>query len=60
MSTNTYAVTIQTLDRLEGNGITLVMVEADDPVAAEVQARRVAEAHFDCLVIADDALLWPA
>ncbi len=59
MSTKTYAVTIQTLDRLEGNGITLLMVEADDPVAAEVQARRVAEARYDCVVIADDALPWP-
>jgi hypothetical protein len=58
--TMTYAVTIQTLDRIEGNGITLVMVEADDPVAAEVQARRTAEAHFDCVVLADDAVPWPA
>jgi hypothetical protein len=54
-----YAVTIQTLDRAEGNGITMVMVEAEDPVAAEVTARRIAEARYDCVVVTDDALPWP-
>lgn len=55
-----YAVTIQTLDRAEGNGITMVMVEADDPVAAEVIVCRIAEERFDCVVVADDAVPWPA
>jgi hypothetical protein len=55
-----YAVTIQTLDRAEGNGITMVMVEADDPVAAEVMACRIAEERFACVVVADDAVPWPA
>ena len=32
----TYGVTIQTLDRAEGNGITMVLVEASDAFAAEV------------------------
>jgi hypothetical protein len=54
-----YAVTIQTLDRAEGNGITMVMVEAEDPLAAEVTARRIAEARYDCVVVTDDALPWP-
>jgi hypothetical protein len=58
--TMTYAVMIQTLDRIGGNGITMLTVEADDPVAAEVLARRTAEARFDCLVIAEDAVPWPA
>jgi hypothetical protein len=55
-----YGVTIQTLDRVEGNGITMVMVEADDPVAAEVMACRIAEERFACVVVADDAVPWPA
>lgn len=54
----TYAVTIQTLDRAEGNGITMVLVEADDPVRAEVLARRIAEERFNCVVLADHAVLW--
>ena len=58
--TMTYAVMIQTLDRIGGNGITMLMVEADDPVTAEVLARRTAEARFECLVIADDAVPWPS
>lgn len=56
----TYAVTIQTLGRIGGNGVTVLMVEADDPVAAEVLARRTAEERFGCLVIADNAMPWPA
>jgi hypothetical protein len=55
----TYAVAIQTLDRIGGNGMTMLMVEADDPVAAEVLARRAAERRFDCLVIADNPIPWP-
>lgn len=55
-----YAVTIQTLDRLEGNGITMVMVDTDDPVAAEVIARRIAEERFACVVLADHAVPWTA
>jgi hypothetical protein len=34
-------------------------VEADDPMAAEVLARRTAEAHFECMVIAEDTVPWP-
>jgi hypothetical protein len=55
----TYAVAIQTLDRIGGNGMTMLMVEADDPVAAEVLARRTAERRFDCHVIADNPVPWP-
>ena len=56
----TYAVAIQTLDRIGGNGMTMLMVEADDPVAAEVLARRAAEQRFGCMVIAENPVLWPA
>ena len=55
-----YAVTIQTLDRPEGNGITMVMVDAEDPVVAEQRARRIAEERYSCHVIADHAVPWPA
>lgn len=55
-----YAVTIQTLDRPEGNGITMVMVDADDVVAAEVLARRIAEERYACCVLADDPVEWNA
>jgi hypothetical protein len=55
-----YAVTIQTLDRPEGNGITMVIVDAEDPVSAEVLARRIAEERFACCVLADDAVEWTA
>jgi len=55
-----YGVAVQTLDRAEGNGVTMVMVEADDPVAAEVIARRIAEERFACIVLADQAVPWPS
>ncbi len=55
-----YGVAVRTLDRAEGNGVTMVMVEADDPVAAEVIARRIAEERFACVVLADQAVLWPS
>ena len=54
----TYGVTIQTLDRAEGNGITMVVVEASDAFAAELQARRIAEDRFHCTVLADHAVPW--
>jgi hypothetical protein len=57
--TMTYSVMIQTLDRIGGNGVTMMTVEADDPVAAEVLARRTAEAHFDCMVLAENPVPWP-
>ena len=54
----TYGVTIQTLDREEGNGITMVLVEASDAFAAEVEARRIAEDRFRCTVLVDHAVPW--
>ena len=39
----TYGVTIQTLDRLDGNGMTMLLVEATSPGAAESRARQIAE-----------------
>jgi hypothetical protein len=54
----TYGVTIQTLDREEGNGITMVLVEASDACAAEAQARRIAEDRFRCTVLVDHAVPW--
>jgi hypothetical protein len=55
----TYGVTIQTLDRPEGNGITMVLVEAEDPILAEAQARSIAEARYHCAVLVDHAVAWP-
>jgi len=57
-TTMTYGVTIQTLDRVEGNGITMVLVEASDAFAAEIQARRIAEDRFGCTVLVDHAVPW--
>jgi hypothetical protein len=54
----TYGVTIQTLDREEGNGITMVLVDADDAMAAEAAARRIAEDRYHCTVLVDHAVPW--
>jgi hypothetical protein len=54
----TYGVTVQTLDRTEGNGITVVFVEADDEFDAEHEARRIAERRFGCSVLVDHAVPW--
>jgi hypothetical protein len=54
----TYGVTVQTLDRTEGNGITVVFVDADDALAAEHEAREIAEARFGCSVLVDHAVPW--
>lgn len=54
----TYGVTIQTLDRREGNGITMVLVDANDPIAAEAAARHIAEDRYHCTVISDHAVPW--
>ncbi len=54
----TYGVTIQTLDRVEGNGITMVLVDALDPIAAESAARHIAEDRYHCTVLVDHAVLW--
>jgi hypothetical protein len=54
-----YGVTIQTLDRREGNGLTMLFIEADDPVAAESQARRIARQRFACEVLVDHPISCP-
>jgi hypothetical protein len=54
-----YGVTIQTLGRPEGNGITMLFIEANDPAAAEVRARRVAERRFGCDVLVDHPVDCP-
>jgi len=54
----TYGVTIQTLDRGEGNGITMVLVDAPDPIEAERRARRIAEDRYHCTVLVDHAVPW--
>jgi len=56
--TMTYGVTIQTLDRSEGNGITMVLVDAADPLAAEAEARKIAEHRYHCTVLVDHAVPW--
>jgi hypothetical protein len=54
----TYGVTVQTLDRVEGNGITVVFVDADDARSAELEAREIAERRFGCSVLVDHAVPW--
>jgi hypothetical protein len=55
----TYGVTVQTLDRSEGNGMTMLLVEAGDPWSAERRARRIAELQFHCMVLVDHAVPCP-
>jgi hypothetical protein len=54
----TYGVTVQTLDRADGNGITVVFVDAQDALAAEQEASRIAEVRFGCSVLVDHAVPW--
>jgi len=55
----TYGVTVQTLDRIEGNGMTMLLVEATNPWAAEHRAREIAERRFHCTVLVDHAVPCP-
>jgi hypothetical protein len=55
----TYGVAVQTLDRTEGNGMTVVFVDAEDALTAERDARRIAERRFGCSVLVEHAVLWP-
>lgn len=55
----TYGVTVQTLDRHDGNGMTMLLVEATSPDAAESRARRIAERRFQCTVLVDHAVPCP-
>jgi hypothetical protein len=57
--TVTYGVTVQTLDRTEGNGMTMLLVEALDPSMAEHRARQIAELRFHCTVLVDHAVPCP-
>jgi hypothetical protein len=54
----TYGVTVQTLDREGGNGITMLLVDAEDPITAEHEAQRIAEQRYHCTVLVDHAVLW--
>jgi hypothetical protein len=54
-----YGVAIHTLDRPEGNGVTMVFLEAPDPVAAESRARRIGRDRYRCEVLADHAVPCP-
>jgi hypothetical protein len=54
----TYGVTVQTLDREGGNGITMLLVEADDALTAEYEARVIAEQRYHCTVLVDHAVVW--
>lgn len=55
----TYGVTVQTLDRNEGNGMTMLLVDATNPWAAEHRARQIAEQRFHCTVLVDHAVPCP-
>ena len=55
---NTYGVTVQTLDRTEGNGVTVVFVDADDELTAEREAGKIAEQRFGCSVLVNHAVRW--
>ena len=54
----TYGVTVQTLDRPEGNGVTVVFVDAEDASQAEQEAGRIAERRFGCSVLVNHAVPW--
>jgi hypothetical protein len=56
----TYGVTVQTLDRIEGNGITVVFVDTEDAIDAEREARQIAEQRYGCAVLVDHAVRWGA
>ncbi len=55
----TYGVTVQTLDRIGGNGMTMLLVDAVNPYAAEHRARQIAEEKFHCTVLVDHAVPCP-
>jgi len=55
----TYGVTVQTLDRIGGNGMTMLLVDATNPYAAEHRARQIAEEKFHCVVLVDHAVPCP-
>jgi hypothetical protein len=55
----TYGVTVQTLDRQGGNGVTMLLVDASDEHAAERRARSIAEHRFHCNVLVDHAVPCP-
>lgn len=54
-----YGVLIQTLDRDDGNGITMMFVETDDAVSAETRARVLAQRKYHCLVVTDHPVECP-
>ncbi|MGZ4688647.1 MAG: hypothetical protein ACXVJW_14190 [Acidimicrobiia bacterium] len=54
-----YGVTVQTLGRAAGNGMTMVFVEATDPLTAEARARRIAQGRYGCEVLADHPVPCP-
>jgi hypothetical protein len=54
-----YGVTVQTLDRIGGNGITMVFVEAPDEAAARAEAARIGEQRYRCVVLADHPIPCP-
>ena len=54
-----YGVAVQTLDRLGGNGVTMVFVDADDPLTAERRAHSIAEGRYHCSILVDHAVSWP-
>jgi hypothetical protein len=54
-----YGVTIQTLDRVEGNGITMVFVDATDKDTAWIEARRIARSRYACEVLVDHPVPCP-
>ena len=54
-----YGVVIQTLDRLGGNGITMIFVDAPNARCAEAKAQRVAQDRYHCEVLSDHPVEWP-
>lgn len=54
-----YGVTIQTLDRRDGNGITMVFVDATDPSTGRYLASCTARRRFGCEVVADQPVECP-
>jgi hypothetical protein len=54
-----YGVTIQTLGRTDGDGITMVFIEATEPAVARAQALRIGQDRYQCVVLADHPVPCP-
>ena len=54
-----YGVTVQTLGRAAGNGMTMLFVEATDPLTAEARVLRIAQRATDARSSSDHPVPCP-